>query len=248
MKPFEIGVLSPAATSGIELLLAAGRAGELVIFNLPLATDPGLAQNLARLRETLGSRFGIRVEASATDSLPTLLAEEKEPLELVLLCGEFEDGSQLRQVVASLRPHARRLFREVVSQSEAEQAVAAGADGVVAKGNESGGRVGSETTFVLLQRLCANPSVPVWALGGMGPNGAAACYAAGAAGIVLRDQLALAEESSLPDALRAQIAAMDGSETLCLGEALGAGFRVHRLRGAPTIRALAEFERGGASR
>jgi NAD(P)H-dependent flavin oxidoreductase YrpB (nitropropane dioxygenase family) len=144
-------------------------------------------------------------------------------------------------------PTARRIFREVVSVSEAEQALASGVDAWCAKGNESGGRVGTESTFVLLQRLRAHTSLPLWAQGGIGPNTAAACCVAGAQGILLDNQLALAEEANLPGALRSQIAAMDGTETICLGESLGAPFRVHRLRGKEHIKELQALEASGAS-
>src|SRR5262249_11264911 len=57
--------------------------------------------------------------------------------------------------------------------------------------------------------------------------------------------LALADEADLPEPLRALLMAMDGSETICIGEPLGCGFRAHRLRGAAALRALQETELAG---
>ncbi|WP_248001696.1 nitronate monooxygenase [Streptomyces sp. RPA4-5] len=77
----------------------------------------------------------------------------------------------------------RRVWAEVTSPEEAAAACAAGVTALVARGHESGGRVGELTTCVLLQRLLADPSVtvPVLAAGGIGPHTAAAAVAGGAA-------------------------------------------------------------------
>ncbi|SFQ69834.1 Acyl transferase domain-containing protein [Amycolatopsis arida] len=107
----------------------------------------------------------------------------------------------------------------------------AGADGVIAKGCEAGGSVGPTTTFILLQRVLADPAVdaPVWAWGGIGPHTAAAAVAGGAAGVVLDTQLALTAEAGLPEPVAAAIRAMDGSETTVV-----AGHRVFVRPDLPT--------------
>lgn len=111
----------------------------------------------------------------------------------------------------------RRVWAEVTTPEEAAAACAAGVTAVVARGHESGGRVGELTTCVLLQRLLADPAVtvPVLAAGGIGPHTAAAAVAGGAAGVLLDSQLALTTEGEdrLPRAVAAAIRAMDGSET-----------------------------------
>jgi len=245
MQPFEIGILSPALSVDISVLLAAARAGELPILDCTTDTSR-LGPQLAALHEVAGPRFGLKTDlASAQTALA--LVQREGGADLILLTGDLPE-SDLTAWVARLRPHARRLFREVICQAEADAAVAAGIDGLIAKGQESGGRVGNETTFILLQRLSRRCSVTLWAQGGIGPNAAAACRVAGAHGIVLDNQLALAAESSLPEDLRGLVAAMDGSETLCLGESLGSGFRVHRYRGASSLRLLQELEVSGADR
>ena len=59
---------------------------------------------------------------------------------------------------------------------------------------------------------------------------------------MLQDELALAEECSIPEPLRSRLAAMDGTETICLGESLGRRYRFERQEGAQLIRELQEFE------
>ncbi|MFD8161907.1 nitronate monooxygenase, partial [Streptomyces malaysiensis] len=121
-----------------------------------------------------------------------------------------------------------RVLAEVTDLAEALDAIRAGAHGLIARGSESGGRIGALGTFVLLQRLLADPrvSLPVWACGGIGPRTAAACVLGGAAGVVLDTQLALLAESELPEDRAAAIRSMDGSETTVLD-----GHRVLRRRG-----------------
>jgi acyl transferase domain-containing protein/NAD(P)H-dependent flavin oxidoreductase YrpB (nitropropane dioxygenase family)/NAD(P)-dependent dehydrogenase (short-subunit alcohol dehydrogenase family) len=116
-------------------------------------------------------------------------------------------------------------------------------DGLIAKGNEAGGWVGEETTFILLQQLLNRVSVPVWAHGGIGLHTSAACYVAGAAGVVLDSQLALTRESSLPKPIKDIIARMDGSETTCLGSELGVTCRVYTRPRLGPVESLGELER-----
>ena len=99
--------------------------------------------------------------------------------------------------------------------AEARNAAGAGADGLIAKGSESGGRIGDTSAFVLLQQLLADTSLdlPVWSAGGIGLHTAAAVIAGGAAGVVLDAQLALAAEAELSNDAAAAVGSMDGSET-----------------------------------
>jgi len=108
--------------------------------------------------------------------------------------------------------------------------------------------VGEETTFILLQRFLTRLSLPIWAQGGIGLRTAAACYAAGAAGVVLDSQLYLTRESPLPESVRSRIAAMDGSETVCLGQELGESYRVYTRPGMSAVESVREDERRLAGR
>ncbi|OGQ91866.1 MAG: hypothetical protein A2289_11765 [Deltaproteobacteria bacterium RIFOXYA12_FULL_58_15] len=115
----------------------------------------------------------------------------------------------------------RDLLVQVTSLAEAKLAVDRGANGIIAKGNESGGRVGEETTFILLQRLVKEIDLPIWAQGGIGLHTAAGCIAGGARGVVLDSQLALMRESAVTADIRKVLERADGSETL-----VAAGHRI----------------------
>ncbi|MES1258911.1 MAG: beta-ketoacyl synthase N-terminal-like domain-containing protein, partial [Acidobacteriota bacterium] len=131
---------------------------------------------------------------------------------------------------------------QVTSPDEARRVVQSGADGVVVKGNESGGSVGEETTFILLQMVAREIALPVYARGGIGLRTAAACLAAGVTGLLLDWQLALCEESELPQDLKNRITRMDGSETVILGQDWD---RRYRILARPTDPAYLELKGAG---
>ncbi len=121
---------------------------------------------------------------------------------------------------------------QVTSLAEARLALSSGAHGLIAKGQESGGPVGEESCYILLQRileLTGEHGVPVWCQGGIGFHTAAGAIAGGAFGVVLDSQLALLAECQLPDEIKSDIRAMDGSETRLLG-----GYSVYSRPGLPT--------------
>ncbi|ORT55774.1 type I polyketide synthase [Streptomyces sp. CB03238] len=208
-------VVSPFEEPDPRMVAAAERAGALGLLDLGRDRDRAVAA-MAGLR----GAYGVRVPAGCPigpDELP-------DDVDTVLLTEAWwRTGTGHWKAAANGR---RRVWAEVVSPAEAVAAVSAGAAGLVARGYEGGGRVGELTTFVLLQRLLADPAVtvPVLAAGGIGPHTAAAAVAGGAAGVVLDAQLALTTEGQarLPAAVAAAIRAMDGSETTVV-----AGHRVY---------------------
>lgn len=167
---------------------------------LDLGRDPARAADwIGRLRCLPLPRLALRVQFDLLLSIPEnvglLILDRPRP------CSPWRQGSRL-------------ILTQVCSSDEAEAAELFGSDGLIAKGSESGGRIGEQTAFVLFQRLLECSGLPIWVQGGMGLRSAPAVLALGAAGIVLDSQLALVRESSR-HAAHASLAAMDGSETTC---------------------------------
>ncbi|MGW5849167.1 SDR family NAD(P)-dependent oxidoreductase [Streptomyces sp. NPDC055254] len=209
--------LSPFEEPHPRIVVAAERAGALGL--LDLGRDACRArEGLAEAARSLQQPYGVRVPVGC----PVWPDELPAEVDTVLLA----DPAQHPSPAAWAAGGARRVWAEVTSPQEAVAAVAAGADAVVAKGHEAGGRVGELTAFVLLQRLLADPdvTVPVLAQGGIGPHTAAAAVAGGAAGVLLDAQLALTTEgeAALPGEITSVLRAMDGSET-----AVVAGHRIY---------------------
>ncbi|HWR47450.1 MAG TPA: nitronate monooxygenase, partial [Pseudonocardiaceae bacterium] len=199
-----VGV-TPFEEPNAPLAVALARAGAVGV--LDLGRDASWARAaLADVRRWWPGSFGVRLPAEC----PLSPADLPEQVDVVV----HESGSQWR-----CAPGQRALV-EVTSVAQARTAVRAGAYGLIAKGAEAGGRVGTITTFVLLQQLLTDPriSVPVWAAGGIGPHTAAAALVGGAAGVVLDSQLALVAEADLPGRVAEAIRLMDGSETAVIGD------------------------------
>ncbi|MGW1782436.1 SDR family oxidoreductase [Streptomyces sp. NPDC002143] len=236
--------ITPFGEPDAGLTLAVGRAGGLGVLDLG-SGDRRTREALSRLRRASPGAFGVRVGAHCRLTPADL--EPYGPATVVLTAAttqatratdaapaaEAGDAAGAHWPIAELAARYRVLV-EVTDLPGARDAVHAGAHGLIARGAESGGRIGELSTFVLLQQLLAAPevSVPVWACGGIGPHTTAAAVAGGAAGVVLDSQLALLAESALPESAAAALRTLDGSETVVL-----AGHRVLLRRGpdAPRI-------------
>ncbi|MEU6279168.1 SDR family NAD(P)-dependent oxidoreductase [Streptomyces sp. NPDC047028] len=208
--------LTPFGRPDSRLAAAACAAGGFAVLDLGCG-DRRSREELARLRHAVRDPFGVRVAGRCAlrpadlDGVPhTVVLGPDAPWTVPEVAGEY------------------RVLAEVTDLAQARAALRAGAHGLIARGGESGGPVGEQSTFVLLQQLLAEDEsdLPVWACGGIGPRTAAAAVAGGAAGVVLDSQLALLAESRLPEATRTALRSLDGSETVRLS-----GHRVLRRRG-----------------
>ncbi|MGB2693783.1 MAG: nitronate monooxygenase [Dehalococcoidia bacterium] len=106
---------------------------------------------------------------------------------------------------------------QVQSMAGAREAVDAGADVLVAQGNEAGGHTGTMNLLPFLARVIdAFPDVPVLASGGISSGRAlAAVLAAGAEGAWLGTALlATTEATDVSDAHKQRIVASDGEDTI----------------------------------
>ena len=239
-RAFDYIVVTPPGFADPALAIAASRAGALGVLDLQFLDDEEIALTAAKtLARQARNRCGIKLDSSASQLCDRVLSDLPDAVSVAILSPI--DPKQVADCVRRL--HARNLtvLLEVISDAEARDGEEAGVDGLIVKGNESGGRVGEETTFVLLQRVLSTTALPVWAQGGIGLHSAAACVAAGAAGVVLDSQLALTRESMLPDAVKAAISRLDGSETTCVGSELGACIRVWAPSGSLALDELQHF-------
>ena len=239
-------IATPVGCVGPEMPAAAIRAGGFGLLNLTFLQSPGLAARAAReLASTAEARSGLilhgrlgEVEESALNALGAA--------DTILLFPESEQ--ELRKMADRCRATTRCLGLVATCVEDALLAERLGFDLVVAKGSESGGIVGEETTFVLLQHLLEAVKVPLVAWGGVGPNVMAACAAAGAAGVLLDWQLSLTRECGLPLGIRRRIAAMDGTESVVVSGPSGRQLRLFWRPGMTARDELQVFSRELAER
>ncbi|EMD28679.1 modular polyketide synthase [Amycolatopsis azurea DSM 43854] len=191
----------PFGVPSARFAATATRAGALGVLDLT-SGNRAAREELDLAVDWLGT--GIAVRVAGPVELP-------DAVHTVLLAAD--------SVMSTVDFKGRRVLAEVTSRDEAAEAVASGADGLIARGHESGGRAGELGTFVFLQQLLADPAIdiPVWAYGGIGAHTAAAAIAGGAAGVVLDTAFALLSEAELGSDVTMAVEGLDGSESIVDG-------------------------------
>ena len=146
--------------------------------------------------------------------------------------------------ISELCERGTDVWVEINNQAQATMAVGRGARTLVVMGSEGGGLVGDESTLVLLRRVLAvvAEETQVYVRGGIGPDTAAACIAAGAHGVVLDNQMYLASDVELPSTLKSRLESFNPLDTVCVGPTLGFRFRLFGQVATPIVRQLVGLE------
>ena len=150
-KPFVKLVYTPAGSRDAVLAIAACRAGGVGVLNAELTADPvSLFDQLELLSQKAGSKYGLRLATLDENWLPQLLDFVARGLHWLILDAECLPScgavvARLRQEGATVLAEIRHLSCPGVVLDETT------VDGLVLKGNESGGFVGESSSFVMLQ-------------------------------------------------------------------------------------------------
>ena len=223
--------LAPPGTAGIGIAVAACRANALGILDFGFGGTQDPDDAFAQIRRLTSLPFAIRTRARAIVNASLNPARASFP-EVVCVPVWSAQGDVLARAAAAIRQAGRVAIAEATTLLEARLAHSAGFDALILSGHESGGWCGAESSFVLLQGVLAETALPVWVRGGIGPNVAAGCLAAGANGVVLDGALLLSRESPLSPEWRQRIARCDGSETTLIRPLEGVSIRVFAFPGS----------------
>ncbi|AZB10679.1 SDR family NAD(P)-dependent oxidoreductase [Chryseobacterium sp. G0162] len=198
MKNLTIIGLTPFEKPDVNLIPKLHQAGIFPVLSLGQELTNAQAA-LSQLEETDLPSYGIYV---SNEKLSALQLPESVRFAILPFGMKVPQNPELD------------IIYQVTSLEEARQAEQSGVKGIIIKGNEAGGQIGYESTFVLFQRIIKEiTSIPVWVQGGIGLHTAAAVKALGAAGIVLDSQLALFPESSVPKDIKDLSSKLNGTET-----------------------------------
>lgn len=232
---FTVFILNPAGLPDPALAVAGCRAGAVGVLNAETGMAPtAMKAALGRLAATR-KPFGLKWSGLEPPAMEEAGSAD-QPDWLILDAGR---NAHLLAELESYRAGGGRILLELSAWRDDFASLAARIDGWWVKGHESGGAVGEESTFVLLQRLLARTELPVYARGGIGLHTAAACRVGGAAGVVLDNQVLLLRESPLAAALRPWLQGLDGTETALAGrEETGCYARVLERPGFAPVDAL----------
>ncbi|HEV3121232.1 MAG TPA: polyketide synthase, partial [Isosphaeraceae bacterium] len=233
---------SPNGLAEPSIVVAAVRAGALGVLDFELGFRAQRVLDAAcDVARFVSGPFGLRLPAEA---LTGFNIADLPPNLSVLIAAEPAEGGWSDWLPKAMES-GRAVFAEVTSRTSANEALKAGAEALVIAGHEAGGRVGEESSFVLLQGVLSDCVRQVWVRGGIGPKAASACVAAGATGVVLDGPLWLARESPLPAPVRERLEHWDGTETLVYGKPAGLPYRLHAAPGSALATRLRIAEAAG---
>ena len=199
--------------SGGQLAAAVSVAGGLGTFGGTNDFGPEwLRQQIAHVREQTGQPFGVGFITQLLESNPAnfeIALEERAPVVIF----SFADP---RPWLGRARDAGALTICQVQSLELARLAADAGADVLLAQGNEAGGHTGEINLLPLLVDLVERyPDMPVLAAGGITSGRAlASVLAAGAEGASLGTAvLATPEAVEVPDTFKECIVLSDGQDT-----------------------------------
>jgi acyl transferase domain-containing protein/NAD(P)H-dependent flavin oxidoreductase YrpB (nitropropane dioxygenase family)/NAD(P)-dependent dehydrogenase (short-subunit alcohol dehydrogenase family) len=234
---FQFAALTLPGLPDPAIAIAANRAGGLGVLDLEFSDDIRIAiHNIEAMVDKTNNNCGIKLDGKNDNFINEIISRLPDCFNTILLtiCSQ----EKLHQHISKFHELKKLVFIVVTSLEQARLAEQMCADGLIVKGNEAAGFVGEKTSFILLQQVVSEISLPVWVQGGIGLYTAAACYTAGASGIVLDSQLALTRESPLPESVKRIISKMDGRESICIGDNIGHLFRIYGRPGFPVIDTL----------
>ena len=242
MTDFISFVFTPAGLGDPTLAIAASRAGAVGVYNAELEADSRqIVAALDRLASHAHGSFGVKLDVVDEPVAAKLRTLASRGLGWAIVDIDLVVPQQA--LLEELRRFGVRVLAEVRTAEPLPASAAAQVDGVLVKGNEAGGFVGEDASFILLQKWLQRGGLPLYLRGGLTPQVAAACAAVGVAGGVLESQLLLLDEVRLPEALRTLIGNLAGSETVAVGD--GERGQYFRLLVRPALAAARQFARDG---
>lgn len=194
--PALLGIEKPILQGGMAwiadavLAAAVSNAGGLGIISAMNADEHYVSGQIDKIRTLTNRPFGVNVMLMSphADAVARIVAEKKVP---VVTTG----AGNASKYIPLWKEAGIKVIPVVASVAMAKLAVRAGADAVIAEGQESGGHIGELTTMTLVPQVCDAVSVPVLAAGGIADGrGMAAAFMLGAEGIQMGTAYLVASE------------------------------------------------------
>ncbi len=222
--PFIQGGMANIATG--EFAAAVSNAGGLGLIGAAAMTADSLREHIAICRSKTDKPFGVNIMLMnpQADEMAKLVIEEGITF---LTTGAGNPGKYME----SWKAAGIKVFPVIPTPFLAKRLVAAGADGIIAEGTESGGHVGEMTTMALLPQTVDAVDVPVVAAGGIADGRQLlAAFAMGACGVQLGTCLLTSVECPIHDNYKKAVIDAKGSDTVVTGRSAGAPVRIIKNR------------------
>ncbi len=194
----------------VELAAAVCTAGGLGQLGTALTPLADLKRQWARMRELTDRPFAINHTVRPFDEEAFAATLAVGPAAVSFHLGVSAD------LVSRAHDAGVLWLQQVMSRAQAEDALAAGADVVIAQGGEAGGNGGWVSTLVLVPQVVdVAGEVPVVAAGGIADGrGVAAAFALGAAGVCLGTRFLAATEMGIAEDWKRRIVGADATDAV----------------------------------
>jgi len=241
-----LGINHPILQGGMawvatwELVVAVSEAGGLGILGAGNAPGSYVQEQIKRIKEHTCKPYGVNVPLFSpfVEDVVTLCVQERVPV--------FTTGAgNPTPYIAPLKEAGAVVIPVVASAALAKRLERAGADALIAEGQESGGHIGDVTTMTLVPQVVDTVSIPVIAAGGFADGrGLVAALALGAAGIQMGTRFICTEECIAHDNYKQAIVRANERSTMVTGASIGHPVRCIR---NPMAHEFEELEKRKAS-
>ena len=218
-----LGITYPVFQGGMawisdgKLAAAVSEAGGLGIISAMNAEAGYLREQIKIARSLTDRPFGVNIMLMSpyADEVAKVVIEEKVS---VVTTGA---GSPAKYLPA-WKEAGIKVIPVVASVASAKMAERAGADALIAEGQESGGHIGELTTMALVPQVCDAVSVPVLAAGGIADGrGMAASLMLGACGVQMGTRFLVAKECGVHQNYKDMVLRATDISTVTTGRRFG---------------------------
>ncbi|MFJ8212596.1 NAD(P)H-dependent flavin oxidoreductase [Streptomyces sp. NPDC096033] len=194
----------------VDLAAAVCRAGGLGSLGTAVRPLPELKKQWARLRQLTDRPFAINHTSRPLDAEAFRATIEERPKAISFHLAVPPD------LIARAHDAGILWIQQVSSRAQADEALRAGADVIVAQGGEAGGQGGDVGTMVMVPDIVDMAGeVPVLAAGGIADGrGLAAALTLGAQGVLMGTRFLASEEMSVWQAWKNRIVESAASDTV----------------------------------
>ncbi|MGM0400613.1 MAG: nitronate monooxygenase [Chloroflexota bacterium] len=221
-----------------ELVTAVSEAGGLGILGAGNAPVDWVEDQIEHIMANIDAPYGLNVPLFSpyVEGVMELCKEKHVP---VLTTGAGNPSPY----IAPLKEAGVRVIPVVASSALARRLQRAGADAVIAEGEESGGHIGSVSTLTLVPKVADAVDIPVIAAGGFGDGrGLAAALMLGADGVQMGTRFICSQECTAHPDYKETILRANERSTMVTG--LSVGHPVRCIRN-PMTREFEEMEKKG---
>lgn len=223
-----------------ELVSAVSEAGALGVLGAGNAPVEWVRQQIGQIKAHTTRPFGVNIPLFSpfAAEVVDLCIAERVP---VLTTG----AGNPTPFIKPAKDAGLIVIPVVASAALAQRLERAGADAVIAEGQESGGHIGEVTTMALVPQVVDAVHIPVVAAGGFGDGrGLVAALALGAAGVQMGTRFICTEECIAHLNYKQAILRANERSTMVTGHSIGHPVRCLR---NPMARDFEALERRGAS-